>query len=251
VSRFPRLAGVAAIVVLLGSWMLAQGPPAAPVVLKANPGEKHLANIRQLTFGGENAEAYFSRDGKQLIFQSTRDGWPCDEQYTMNIDGSGLRKVSTGQGRTTVATSPRTPGTSFTRRPTSGARVPAEARLLARLRVADLRHLRHLPGQRRRVRTGPPDLDPRLRRRGHDRADGRIVFTSLRDGDMEVYSMAGDGSDVKRLTNSPGPDGGPFYSYDGSLIAWRGKHITTRRRLADFQALLKEGCGARATSRSS
>src|SRR6478609_7119307 len=65
-------------------------------------GEKHLTNIRQLTFGGENAEAYFSSDGKQLIFQSTRPGFrPCDEIFTMRLDGSHLRRVSTGAGRTT------------------------------------------------------------------------------------------------------------------------------------------------------
>src|ERR671931_316510 len=56
---------------------------AAPV--SAVPGERHLRNIRQLTFGGENAEAYFSHDGKRLIFQSTRNGRTCDQQYVMNV----------------------------------------------------------------------------------------------------------------------------------------------------------------------
>ncbi|MEP6741637.1 MAG: hypothetical protein ABJB61_03990, partial [bacterium] len=67
------------------------------------PAEKHLQNIKQLTFGGENAEAYFSPDGKQLIFQSTRDGRECDQIYTMNLDGSNIRLVSTGNGRTTCS----------------------------------------------------------------------------------------------------------------------------------------------------
>src|SRR5512142_337376 len=67
------------------------------------PEEKHLRNVRQLTFGGENAEAYFSADGKKLIFQSTRDGRKCDQIYTMNLDGSDVRMVSTGKGRTTCA----------------------------------------------------------------------------------------------------------------------------------------------------
>ncbi len=65
------------------------------------PGEKHLRNIRQLTRGGENAEAYFSDDGRQLIFQSTRQGVPCDQIFTINIDGTGERRVSSGAGRTT------------------------------------------------------------------------------------------------------------------------------------------------------
>src|SRR5437870_7501215 len=75
---------------------------AEPVDLAA-PGERHLRNIRQLTFGGENAEAYFSFDGKKLIFQSTRDGYPADQIYMMNIDGSNVHRVSTGKGRCTCS----------------------------------------------------------------------------------------------------------------------------------------------------
>src|SRR5579862_2507707 len=67
------------------------------------PEEKHLKNIRQLTNGGENAEAYFAPDGKKLIFQSTRDGYGCDQIYEMNIDGSGVRRLSNGQGRCTCS----------------------------------------------------------------------------------------------------------------------------------------------------
>src|SRR5262245_28864193 len=67
------------------------------------PQEKHLRNIKQLTFGGENAEAYFSADGKKLIFQSTREGHECDQIYEMNIDGSGVRMLSNGKGRTTCS----------------------------------------------------------------------------------------------------------------------------------------------------
>ena len=69
----------------------------------ALPQEKHLRNIKQLTFGGENAEAYFSSDGRKLIFQSTRAGHECDQIYTMNIDGSDVKLVSTGDGRTTCS----------------------------------------------------------------------------------------------------------------------------------------------------
>src|SRR5437016_1472118 len=69
----------------------------------ALPQEKHLRNIKQLTFGGENAEAYFSPDGKKLIFQSTREGHECDQIYTMNIDGSDAKMISTGEGRTTCS----------------------------------------------------------------------------------------------------------------------------------------------------
>src|SRR5918992_3090045 len=70
-------------------------------VISPESGERHLANIRQLTFGGENAEAYWSADGKKLIFQSTRDGRTCDQQFVMDADGRNVRRVSTGTGKTT------------------------------------------------------------------------------------------------------------------------------------------------------
>lgn len=67
------------------------------------PQEKHLANMRQLTFGGKNAEAYFSFDGKKLVFQATRNGFQCDQIFIMNDDGSDIHLVSTGKGQTTCA----------------------------------------------------------------------------------------------------------------------------------------------------
>ena len=76
---------------------------ARPQTDLALPQEKHLRNVKQLTFGGENAEAYFSADGKRLIFQSTRDARECDQIYTMNIDGSDVKMISTGDGRTTCS----------------------------------------------------------------------------------------------------------------------------------------------------
>ena len=71
--------------------------------------------------------------------------------------------------------------------------------------------------------------------------DGRIVFTSVRDGDMELYSMNADGTDVRRLTRMPGPDGGPFFSADGKQIVWRGRHPEPGAELDNFMALLKKG----------
>src|SRR5580765_6360243 len=82
--------------VTLGFQSMAQAPA-------AKPAEKHLKNIKQLTYGGENAEAYFSADGSHLIFQSTRDGYPCDQIYTIKTDGTDERRVSTGTGRTTCS----------------------------------------------------------------------------------------------------------------------------------------------------
>src|SRR6478735_6294 len=74
--------------------------PSAPAA-QAPPAERHLRNIRQLTFGGENAEAYFSPDGTRLIFQSTRDGSACDQIYVMDLGSGETKRVSSGEGRTT------------------------------------------------------------------------------------------------------------------------------------------------------
>src|SRR5215831_16491940 len=84
----------------------ARVPASAPSL--AYPGEKHLHNIRQLTFGGQNAEAYWSADDKYLIFQHQGEGVPCDQIYTIPVDTPGGQQatpklVSTGKGRTTCS----------------------------------------------------------------------------------------------------------------------------------------------------
>ena len=85
---------------------------AKPQTLKPHPKETHIRNIRQLTFGGTNAEAYFSFDGQKVIFQSTREPFKCDQIFTMNRDGSNVHLVSTGKGRTTpgISSPPESPG---------------------------------------------------------------------------------------------------------------------------------------------
>ena len=211
--------------------------PAGPAPVD---GETHLANIRQLTFEGENAEAYFSPDGTKLTFQSTA-GHGCDQIYTMNLDGSGRRLISTGKGRTTC--SYFTPG--------------------ARAIVYASTHLGGdacppVPGQENgyvwpvyasydifKVDADGSNLVQLTKTPGYDAeatiaADGRIVFTSVRDGDMEIYSMNGDGTDVKRLTHAPGPDGGPFFSPDGTKIVFRGRHPSPGQELDDYFTLLKK-----------
>ena len=92
-------------ILLLGVLILVGASPQqkAPATPPAAQAEKHLRNIRQLTFGGQNAEAYFSADGKKLIFQSTRDPLQCDQIFVMNTDGSDQHMVSNGKGRTTCS----------------------------------------------------------------------------------------------------------------------------------------------------
>jgi Tol biopolymer transport system component len=214
----------------------AQGP--AP---SSTSGEKHLRNIRQLTHGGENAEAYFSPDGKKLIFQSTRSGYPCDRIYTINIDGTGEALVSTGTGRTTCGyfypgakeilfASTHEAGPTCPPKPSyeRGYVWPVYAGYDIYKAGAD--------------GSGPVNL---TRSPGYDAEatiapDGVVAFTSVRDGDMEIYSMKGDGSDVRRLTNRQGPDGGPFFSWDGRRIAFRGRPLSAGSELDEYRALLKE-----------
>src|SRR5438477_285842 len=81
------------------------GTPIPPTAVNADslirPGERHFAHLWQLTFGGENAEAYFSNDGRKLVWQSTREGWPCDQEYVYDLVTGEQHRVSTGKGRTT------------------------------------------------------------------------------------------------------------------------------------------------------
>ena len=70
--------------------------------------------------------------------------------------------------------------------------------------------------------------------------NGKLVFTSKRDGDLDIYTMDGNGKNVKRLTNELGYDGGPFWSYDGKQIVYRAYHPQTDKEKADYIALLKQ-----------
>ena len=236
---FPtRIVAAAAIGVAAATIPSAQQPPASPAPAGV---ERHLRNIRQLTFGGENAEAYFSADGTRLIFQTTRDGIPCDQIFTMKTDGSDLRRVSTGKGRTTCGYFyPGGKEILFASTHKGGDACPPKPSFergyvwpiydtydiyRANPDGSNLRPLTTTPGYDAEATIAP---------------DGLIAFTSLRDGDMEIYTMRADGTQVKRLTNSPGPDGGPFFSWDGKRIAYRGRPLSAGPELADYMALLKE-----------
>jgi Tol biopolymer transport system component len=197
----------------------------------ALPQEKHLRNIRQLTFGGENAEAYFSGDGKKLTFQSTRAGHECDQIYTMNIDGSDVRMVSTGDGRTTCS--------YF---------LPGDKRILY--------SSTHLGAKQCPPR---PDFSQGYVWAVYDtfdiftaNADGSAIkqltktpgydaeTTISRKGKLDVYTMDANGGNVKRLTNELGYDGGPFWSYDGKQIVYRAYHPQTEKEKSDYVTLLKQ-----------
>jgi len=218
---------------------------AAPPVVARDPRETRLANVRQLTAGGSNAEAYFDATGTWLIFQSTRAPFGCDQIFTMATDGSDVRLLSTGKGRTTCAfffpdgkrfiyasthlgddACPPPPDRSagyvwpiYSTYDIFSDDVAAPGGSLARLTDND--------GYDAEAAVSP---------------DGRrIVFTSLRAGDLDLYTMAADGSDVRRLTDRPGYDGGAFYSWDGRHIVFRAARPDTREELEDYRALLARG----------
>lgn len=206
------------------------------------PQEKHLKNIKQLSFGGENAEAYFSADGRQLIFQSTRDGHECDQIYTMNIDGSDVKMVSTGSGRTTCSyffpnrgrilySSTHLGGKECPPRPDFSkgyvwAIYPTYDIFTARPNGSGVHQLTNTPGY---------DAEATISTNGK-----RIVFTSTRDGDLDIYTMDANGKNVRRLTDALGYDGGPFWSYDGKQIVYRAHHPQTDKEKSDYLSLLKE-----------
>ena len=208
-----------------------QTPAAAVRADSTLPQETHLTNVKQLTYGGENAEAYFSFDGQRLSFQSTRGSHGCDQIYTMKIDGSdrhaGQHAAKAGRR---AASTIRTASICSTRRRTWAAtQCPPPPSMANGLRLGRVRHVRHLPRESRRHRISCASRStPGYDAEATIAKDGRVVFTSVRDGDMEIYSMNGDGTDVRRLTNLPGPDGGAFFSPDGSQIVFRGRHPPSR-----------------------
>ena len=206
-----------------------------------NP-EKHLRNVRQLTFGGENAEAYFSGDGSQLIFQSKRDGHGCDQIYTMRTDGSEVRMISTGKGRTTCSyfypngqrilyssthqSSPECPPPPDYSHGYVWAIYPSYDIFTARPDGSNLKQFTKTPGY---------DAEATIS------TDGRkIVFTSVRDGDLDIYTMDADGRNVRRLTTELGYDGGPFFSADGKQIVYRAYHPQTPEEIARYKQRLTE-----------
>ena len=216
--------------------------PPAPQENLATPQEKHLRNVRQLTFGGQNAEAYFSAGGKKLIFQSTRDNLQCDQMFTMNIDGSDVRMVSNGKGKTTCgyffpdgrtilysstyladAQCPPRPDYS---KGYMWAVYPGFDIFAANPDGSGLMQLTDSPGY---------DAEATVSRNGK-----QIVFTSMRNGDLDIYTMDADGRHVKQLTHELGYDGGPVFSPDGKQIVYRAYHPVSDKEIAEYKELLAQ-----------
>lgn len=207
---------------------------------------ERLTDLRQLTHGGQNAEAYWAPDGKRLIFQTTRTPYECDQMFVMNADGSDQHLVSTGKGRTTCG-----------------------------YFLKDNRHIvyasTHLASD---ACPTPPDRskgyvwgvfagydiflatdDGKIEKRltdtpGYDAEatvnwkTGNIVYTSLASGDLDLWTMKPDGSAKKQITKKVGYDGGAVFSRDGKKLVWRANYPKNPQEMERYQSLLKDNLTA-------
>ena len=216
------------------------------------PQEKHFSNMRQLTFGGDNAEAYWSFDDTKLVMQSSNEAWglKCDQIFYFDVKNDYLDDhiptlLSTGKGRTTC--SYFLPGDTtivYGSTHLGGDECPPEPERRADgkylwpiypsydIFVADLKgniidQLTDEPGY---------DAEATVSRQGD-----KIVFTSDRSGDLELYTMNIDGSDVQQITNELGYDGGAFFSPDGTKLVFRSSRPSTDEEKAEYKQLLSEG----------
>ncbi|MCA9679465.1 MAG: M20/M25/M40 family metallo-hydrolase [Myxococcales bacterium] len=217
------------------------GTAAPPPVELRDPREAHLGSLIQLSNGGENAEAYWSFDGTQLIFQTTRDPYACDQIMRMPADGSADPVlVSTGQGRTTCSYFLKGDQEVIyaSTHEVDAACPPPPDRSLGYVWAlygyniyrggvdgSAPHKLTDLPGYDAEATVCP--------------VDGSIVFTSDRDGDLELYRMDADGKNVVRLTHTPGYDGGAFFNADCTKLVWRASR-PTGDALVDYQKLLAD-----------
>lgn len=213
-------------------------------------GEKHLANIKQLTNGGDNAEAYFSFDGSKLVFQSNNSAWGlgCDQIFYTELANSNMMEeqpqlISTGKGRTTC--SYFMPGDStilFGSTHLGDQACPPEPSkedgyvwpvyesfdiFVSDLEGNIVKQLTETPGY---------DAEATLSPQGD-----KIVFTSTRSGDLELFTMDIDGNNVQQVTNGLGYDGGAFFSPDGTKLIFRASRPQTDEEIAEYKNLLSRG----------
>jgi Tol biopolymer transport system component len=216
---------------------------ALPRIIEPDPQETHFGELRMMTDGGENAEAYFSFAGDRLIFQSTRPPYACDQILVMDTGTAETTLASTGTGRTTCAyflpdddwliyasthqAGPDCPPVPDRSRGYVWPIYPSYDIYRARPDGSEISKLTDNDGYDAEATVSPQG--------------DRIVFTSMRDGDLDIYSMNLDGSDVARLTDEIGYDGGPFFSPDGTKIVYRARHPSDPTEIEDYQALLAEG----------
>ena len=211
---------------------------AAPLVAQTG----HLDNFKQLTFGGQNAEAYWAPDGKRLIFQSTRDKLKCDQEFVMNADGSDQHMVSTGKGRTTcgyfLADNKHI---IYASTHEAGDACPTEVdRSKGYLWAVYPTYQIYLAGDDGKI-IKKLAAAPGYNAEGTvNWKTGKIVYTSMQSKDLDLWTMDADGAHKKQITKSDGYDGGAVYSRDGTQLVWRANHPISMDGLAKYHMLLSQ-----------
>ncbi|MBX3117826.1 MAG: PD40 domain-containing protein [Fimbriimonadaceae bacterium] len=204
--------------------------------------EKHLKNIRQLTFGGQNAEAYWSYDGSKITYQTRQPQWPDEQIVTMNLDGSNKQLVSTGKGRSTCSyftADGRWIYFSSTHEKMPGAQPPLDMSKGYLWMVNPAFSLyRARPdgsGIQKLIDKGSYIAETTIDPNGK-----YMTFTGDWEGDLEIYRANLDGTGIRRLTNEYGYDGGPFVSWDGKKIVYRRAFIENESQRKEYADLLKQ-----------
>jgi len=204
--------------------------------------QSHLSNVQQLTHGGQNAEAYWAPDSKRIIFQSTRDNLACDQIFIMNVDGSDQHMVSTGKGRTTCGyfLADNRHILYASTHEAGDACPPAADRSKGYVWAV-------YPGYKIYLAADDGKIEKKLADApGYDAEatvnfkTGKIVYTSMASGDIDLWTMKSDGSHKKQLTNTEGYDGGAVFSRDGSKLVWRANHPSTPEAKQKYHELLQE-----------
>jgi TolB protein len=215
------------------------GEPVADI-----PGESHLRNVRMLTFDGENAEAYWSNDGRHLILQRRTHDMAADQIYIMDLSNGEMSQVSTGTGRTTCSYYLQGDDhVVFASTHLHGKEPPPVAKLGRGGYVWAV----HREYDLFTCKPDGSDLTQITKEPGYDAeatvcpVTGDIVFTSTRDGDLELYICGPDGSNVRRITDRPGYDGGAFFSHDGSKLVLRSAYPRNAEAAAEDVDLLQKG----------
>ncbi len=214
--------------------------------------EKHFKNIQQLTFGGDNAEAYWSYDDKKIIFQrkDPAEGIDCDQMFVGNVPAPGqpfkYTMVNNGKGRTTCGyflkdgkhivyastylggdSCPPVPDRSKFGNKYIWPVYDSYDIFMADVDGKNIQRLTDEPGYDAEATVSP---------------DGRtMVFTSMRDGDLDLYLMDLQSRKVTRITSTLGYDGGAWFSPDGSKIVWRASRPKTAAEIAEYKDLLAQG----------
>ena len=207
---------------------------------QALPDERHFKHLQQITFGGDNAEAYWAFGGDRLIFQTNHKPYKCDQIEEMPVNGGPAKLVSTGKGRTTCSYFLKGDQEiiyASTHEVSTECPTPPDMSKGYNWGLFEYDiYKANADGSNLRKLTNTPGYDAEATVCS---VDGSIIFTSMRTGDLELWRMDANGGNLRQLTNLPGYDGGAFFSQDCSKIVWRASR-PQGADLEKYQALLKQ-----------